>query len=179
MSRVIMTNVLPPVHLFSRVQKEDGLFAQDVDDAQNEIVEDPIQNNEAFYDAYCAQEGLEMDKQMEMFLSSAEFDPNYEEGVFFVEATLKKDQVFLEKLVKDNPNPNARKQGLFEALTAAALREDPEMIAILGKVGTDLGQIKQYHIYSRSSVVKSCVDNLLMQRSWAEEPFHVTPDRLA
>lgn len=154
----------PSIPLFDEAQKEEDnspISMRKIDDEQNKVSEHITQDNEAFYEAYSSQKGLDMENWMQGFLCSTEFNPNYEGGVLFVEAALKKDKAFLKRLIKDNPDPDACKEGLVEALKASLIKEDLEMITILGKVGVDLQQIKIYSTYSLNTTVKTFTDDLL------------------
>lgn len=179
---VLTTTALPPpFYLSSRVQTGDSLSAQEVDDEQNKRVEDPIQDNEEFYDAYCAQTKPVMERRLEDFLSSHKFDSHYDRNSFFTEAVKRKDTIFLQRLVSHSRDSEACAAGLLEALQVAALKKDKDMLPVVAnlakKTDINLTGIKDYDVYHRNSEIQSLIDELLALPNELVKACSVSPDR--
>lgn len=146
MNYVFTVKALSPLQLRRREQELDEVL---------------IQDNEAFYDAYCAEEMAIMGERMQNFLSSTEFDPNYDGGLFFTEAVKRKDISFLQRLVTDNQDSKVCAENLFKGLKVAARKEDGDMIMALANLGANLEKIKDYDVYYHSDKVQFLIDRLL------------------
>lgn len=154
-----------PWHLLNSIKNEPEI-PQDNDD-QEFVVED----NDAFYEAYIAQEGEVMSQAMEDFLSSTEFDPNYEEGEFFLEATRRKDVEFLRKLVTASFYSPTCEDSLFEALKITLLNKDIETMTVLDGLsvsGENLKKIQRYYGAGCSQEIQHHINSLIAKRQIEE-----------
>lgn len=165
MSLTLNGNTLP-WHLLNSIKNEPEIPQQDNDD-QELVVED----NDAFYEAYIAQEGEIMSQAMEDFLSSTEFDPHYEDGEFFLEATRRKDVEFLRKLVTSSLYPQTCEDSLFEALKITLLNKDLETMSVLDGLsvsGESLKKIQRYYGAGCSQELQHHISSLIAKRQMEE-----------
>lgn len=123
-----------------------------------------IDIHEKFCEDYFGGGEEEKANALNLLFSLPEFDPNYGDETFFVQAADIADTLLLERLIEKNKDAESLAKGLFEALKVAAYEGYAECVEFLIDHGAYPQSIVDYTAYNRYAHIKNLIDEKIANR---------------